>query len=59
MGLSHRDVTTPGSRHRLPLTAVVGAILLAGFMLLMLVLTGIIAEPETVIEHIGRALFGG
>ena len=36
-------------------------ILLAGvaFVLVFLVLTGIIAEPETVIENIARTLSGG
>jgi hypothetical protein len=39
---------------------VVGAILITVlFVLVMLVLTGIIAEPETVIESIVRSLSGG
>ena len=39
----------------------VAAVVLASvlFVLLLLVLTGIIAEPETVIESIVRALSGG
>jgi hypothetical protein len=39
---------------------VVGTILITVlFVLVMLVLTGIIAEPETVIESIVRSLSGG
>lgn len=38
---------------------VAGAVLVSAlFLLVMLVLTGIIAEPETVIESIVRALSG-
>ena len=36
-----------------------GIVSLAVLIVVLLVLTGIIAEPETVIEGIRRALFGG
>jgi len=38
--------------------AVAGAVVVAAFVVVFLVLTGIIAEPETVIEGVVRALLG-
>ncbi len=46
------------SRPRLGMR-LLGIVSLAVLIVVLLVLTGIIAEPETVIEGIRRALFGG
>lgn len=47
------------TRRWLPAVAVTAGIVgLAAFVVVFLVLTGIIAEPETVIEGIVRALLG-
>ena len=52
----NRDVQTSRASF---VSLVVWGVLLAALILVGLVLTGIIAEPETVIESIRKALFGG
>ncbi len=50
--------TTTGARVRMT-AIVIGIVLISAFaVLVFLVLTGIIAEPETVIEQIARMLLG-
>ena len=68
-GSSDQDVSAPGVQTSLrPGRPRTWVLTLAVFVVLLmcscvstvfLVLTGIIAEPETVIEQIGRLLFGG